>query len=73
MKDGCIHNQLTNHCDKYGYLCNGSAEKKAKCPEWGIVTAYEDSLTSINQKEPDGFSIISSKEAEKARKRYEES
>ncbi len=44
MEDGCIHNIFDNICNKYGYLCNGTAQQKAKCPEWGSVKVYEDSL-----------------------------
>ena len=44
MEDGCIHNIFDNTCNKYGYLCNATAQQKAKCSEWGLVKAYEDSL-----------------------------
>jgi len=44
MEDGCIHIHVSTICDKYGYHCNGTAQQKARCPEWGLVKAYEDSL-----------------------------
>ena len=44
MQDGCIHIQFQNTCNKYRYFCNGSAQNKVKCPEWGNVLAYETYL-----------------------------